>query len=187
MKIKPIILSLLIILLLPAVCFADGGGPILLLINVYAFSLGQVWIIAAEFAYLFLLLKNLSLSKLKILEITFVMNLLSTLLGAMLFPLLLAIVTLPGVFYMNTKWGGLLMAMGTWVAGDHSPHSNVAIAAAAVGFFITFFLTVWIEYQYLKQLAQKQQIKVKFKHCVYFNLISYAGLIVLFFSLNPFF
>ncbi|MCP4650627.1 MAG: hypothetical protein GY853_11185 [PVC group bacterium] len=175
------------LILMPSVCFADGGGPILLLINGYAFSVGQIWIMSVEFGYLFLWLKSLSFSKWKIFKITFIMNLLSTLLGAILFPLLLAIVTFPGLLYMNTKWGGLLMALGTWIAGDNSPNSEVAIGAAVVGFFITFILTIWIEYKYLKRLSRKKQIdfgKNLFKHCIYFNIISYTGLITLFFVLQ---
>ena len=187
MKLRYIILSILSIFFYPAVCFADGGGPILLLINGYAFTIGQIWIIAAEFIYLWLLLKKAAVPKLKVFKVTFMMNLLSTLLGAFLFPFLLALATLPGVFYMQTKWGGILMALGIWVAGDNSPYPNIAIGSALVGFVITFFLTLWIEYKYLKQVAEKQQIVVSFKHCVYLNLISYAGLIALYFGASFFF
>jgi hypothetical protein len=187
MKSKHIILSILIVLFLPSVCFADGGGPILLIINGYAFSIGQVWILTAEFIYLFLLLRKTGLPKLKIFKINFIMNMLSTLLGAFLFPFLLAVVTLPGAFFMHTKWGGLLMALGTWIAGDNSPYPYVALGAAIVGFIITFFLTLWIEYKYLKRLAEKKQIIVSFKHCVYLNLISYAGLIIIFINAELFF
>jgi len=172
---------ILVLLLFPLSCLADGGGPILLLINAYVFSAGQVWIILSEFIYLFILFKPFP--KLKILKLTLIMNLLSTFLGAILFPLLLALVTIPGLVYMKTNWGGLLMALGTWIAGDNSPHPKIAIGAMIAGFFITFILTVYIEYKYLKYQSKSEQIpliKNQLSHSIYFNCLSYAGLILMF-------
>lgn len=189
MKKSNIIKILFIMLLFPSICFADGGGPILLLINGYVFTLGQIWILFIEFIYLFYLLKTIISSKRKIFKITFIMNLLSTLMGAILFPLLLAIITAPGLSHMQTTWGGLLMACGTWIAGDHSPYPNVAMGATIVGFIITFFLTILIEKKYLKQVLLKEKVISQInilKHCIYFNLISYLGLVALFFAFQKY-
>ncbi len=156
----------------------------MLIVNAYAFILGQVWILLSEYIYLAVLLKSTSLSKGNILKFTFIMNILSTIVGALLFPFLLALVTLPGIFYMETKWGGLLMALGTWIAGDNSPYPEVAMGSTIAGFIITFILTVWIECKYLRRLSQKRQIEFGnnlFKHCICLNIISYVGLITLFF------
>ncbi len=188
-KLKKIVLPTIILLLVPAICFADGGGPILLIFNAYAFIIGQFWIILTEFIYMCRLLKQSGLSKKEIIKITFIMNILSTAVGALLFPFLLALVTLPGVFYMQTKWGGLLMALGTWVAGDHSPYPEIAIGVTVVGLIITFLLTVYIEYKYLKKMFLKKQIEFGDKlleHCIFFNIISYSGLIALLFIFRIF-
>lgn len=188
-KIAKRLYLILFFLLIPTVCFADGGGPILLIFNAYAFVIGQVWILLTEFIYLLKILMPDSLSKKEIFKITFVMNILSTLVGALLFPFLLALVTLPGVVYMHTKWGGLLMALGTWIAGDHSPYPQVAIGATVVGFIVTFILTVYIEHKYLKRLSLKKHIDLGtrlLKHCICFNIISYLGLIALLFVFRIF-
>ncbi|MBN1254427.1 MAG: hypothetical protein JXA50_04070 [Deltaproteobacteria bacterium] len=188
-KIQKILPFLFIIISIPTLCFADGGGPILLIVNSYAFIVGQAWILLSEFIYLIILLRPISLPKGKIFKITFIMNLLSTIVGALLFPFLLALVTLPGTFYMNTKWGGLLMALGTWVAGDDSPYPKVAIGATITGLIITYILTVWIEYKYLNRLSKKRQIEFGnnlLKHCIFFNMVSYIGLIALFFIFSKF-
>lgn len=90
---------------------------------------------------------------------------------------------------MNTKWGGLLMALGTWVAGDDSPYPKVAIGATITGLIITYILTVWIEYKYLNRLSKKRQIEFGnnlLKHCIFFNMVSYIGLIALFFIFSKF-
>jgi len=188
-KLKKILYFALIFIFLPAVCFADGGGPILLIFNTYAFIVGQIWILLTEFLYLYRMLKPINLKKKEIFKITFIINILSTLVGALLFPFLLALVTLPGVFYMQTKWGGLLMALGTWIAGDHSPYPEVAIGATILGLIVTYGLTVYIEYKYLKKLFIKKQIEFQgklLKHCFIFNIISYSGLVALLFIFRIF-
>ena len=87
-RIESKILISFFIFSLPVFCFADGGGPILLLINGFAFSFGQVWLLSVEFFYLKYLLKPYSFSAGKIFGITFLMNLISTILGGILFPLI---------------------------------------------------------------------------------------------------
>jgi len=174
-----------LLLLIPSICVADGGGPILLIINGLVFLMGQVWILISEYSYLYFLFKKLSLPKIKIFKATVVMNVLSTLIGAILFPLALAVVTFPGTLYSKSRWGGLLMASGSWVAGDSSPFKQVAIGAAIVGFVITYFLTVWIEYRYLDKWFRRHEIVVPgnfLKHCFMLNGVSYLGLIILFFG-----
>ncbi len=98
--------------------------------------------------------------------------------------LLFGLLTFPGVIFMRTMWGGLLMAFGTWIAGDHSPYPQVAVGATIVGFVVTYILTVFIELKYLKRVFQKEGIHVGdivLKHCIYLNILSYLGLVTLFF------
>ncbi|MCK4994386.1 MAG: hypothetical protein KAS13_04985 [Candidatus Omnitrophica bacterium] len=65
-KIQRLLYLTFFLLLIPKLCFADGGGPILLIFNAYAFALGQVWILLSEFIYLTKVLMPSSLAKRKV-------------------------------------------------------------------------------------------------------------------------
>ncbi len=141
----------ILILLLPTFCFADGGGPILLLVNGLFFSIGQIWILFFEFMFLKKLFDDYShlntnpYNKRKVFKITFIMNLYSTILGAILLPFILAAVTYLAYIKMDNDIGDILFAVGTWIAGDHTPHPGIAIVATVIGFIITYFLTVFLQ------------------------------------------
>lgn len=183
------LLVTLVWLLFPAAAGANAGGPILLMINMLLFSFGQIWIVFSETVYLKRLHKEQTIKE--VVKVVALMNLSSTLAGALLFPFLLALVGIAGAFLTGlpaTKpLGEYLFALGTWVVGDNSPHAGIALTAAAIGFVVTYFLTVWIEFRYLERKnASSTFPPTSLKHCYLLNGISYAGLVLLF-SFSNFF
>ena len=168
-------------LIITAPAYADGGGPILLLISFYLFVAGQVWIILSEFIYMRLLHREEPCRS--TLKTVVLMNLVSMILGGLTLPFLLALIGLAGAFMHGTKLeilGSYIFALGTWVAGDNSPHATLAVASAGVGFVGTYFITVYVERWYLARRTSKGIYpSTNLRHCYCLNAISYAGLILL--------
>ena len=180
---KRSVCSILFLLLFPLPLPADGGGPLLLLIDFYIFSVGQIWIVAAEFFYLARVWPDAS--RITILKWTVLTNLISTLLGAMILPFLWAAVfgllsVIPGI--SGHEAGKVLLAMGTWIAGDNSPYVWLAMAMSAILFAVTYFATVKIEYLLLNYFMQEEgrAEAVTMRQVYIMNLISYAGLVAFF-------
>lgn len=169
---------------MPTIAYADGGGPLLLIINFYLFTVGQVWILLAEFTYLFRVFP--SLKKRLILKWVLIINFASTALGAILLPFLWAAVfgllaSIPGIADSNI--GGIFWATGTWILGDHSPYPWLAMTVSGILFVATYFVTVLVEYRLLRRFTKSQgetTTPITIRQCYVLNLISYSGLIVLF-------
>jgi hypothetical protein len=175
------------LVLVPGVAWADGGGPLLLIINCYLFSIGQAWILLSE--YFYLLKRFPSVSKGRLVIGIILINIGSTLGGALLIPfvwalafMFLALLASAGP-WSNTTANNVLGALGTWVIGDNSPYSWLAMATSGVLFVVTYFATVWIEYRMLVNWPEwnapppeKELLRASF----HMNAISYAGLIGLF-------
>ncbi len=168
----------------PAVSFADGGGPLLLIINFYLFTVGQVWILFSEFLFLSRVWPGLG--KVLVFKWTLFANIASTVLGALLLPLLWAAVfgllaSIPGV--SDSGLGGVLWATGTWILGDHSPYPWLAMTVSGILFVVTYFVTVQVEYHLLARFVKSQGEAVaplSKSQCYVLNLVSYCGLLVLF-------
>jgi len=173
---------LLALVALPA--RADGGAPLLLLINLYVFSFGQVWIIASEFFCV--RGKLLVLSRQRLLGWVTVTNLVSTAVGALIIPFIWAVLflILSGIGSPNLPTlEGALAAIGTWIIGDNSPFVWLAFTASAVLFVLTYFVTVWLEYRIFVFLLARAQLAAPAdlrRTVAIMNLISYIGLVVLF-------
>ena len=156
----------------------------MLIINVYLFTVGQVWILLAEFLYLIRVWPDLG--KALVFKWVFFANLASTALGALLLPFLWAAVfallaSIPGL--SDSNLGGVFWATGTWILGDDSPYPWLAMTVSGVLFVVTYFVTVLVEYRLLKRLTKNQGVEVtpiSIKQCYVLNLISYCGLVVLF-------
>lgn len=169
---------------IPAIAYADGGGPLLLLINFYLFTIGQGWILLSEFLYLIRVWPNLK--KALVFKWTLFANLASTALGALLLPFLWAaifglIASIPGL--SDSNLGGVFWATGTWILGDNSPYPWLAMTVSGVLFVVTYFVTVLVEYRLLKRFTYSQGAEVapiSIKQCYLLNLISYSGLVALF-------
>ena len=172
----------LLLILIAAPAYADGGGPILLLVSFFLFVVGQVWIVLSELIYMKLLHWRERTEA--VLKIVVSMNLISMLIGGLALPFMLALVGLAGVFMMEKPslraLGGYIFAAGTWIGGDNSPHPTLALISAVVGFVGTYFITVYVEWWYLKRQTQKGLFPhTSLMHCYCINATSYSGLVAL--------
>ena len=176
--------SWLLLALVPTVALADGGGPILLIVNGFLFTVGQIWILFAESYYLARCAP--AVPKWRVFKLIVWINLASTVGGALLLPLLWAAVfaALAALGpWRDSTIGGVLIALGTWVAGDNSPFPWLALASSSVLFVGTYFATVWIEYRLLQRWSTSNGIPLAnnvLRLSYKMNAISYVGLIVLF-------
>lgn len=175
------------LVLVPGVAWADGGGPLLLIINCYLFSIGQLWILSSE--YLYLLKRFPAAPKGRLLVGLLLINIVSTLGGALLIPLVWALVLmflalLAGAGpWSNTTATNVLGALGTWVIGDNAPYPWLTMIMSGVLFVVTYFATVWIEYRMLVNWPEWDVVPLEnelLRASFRMNAISYAGLIGLF-------
>jgi len=173
----------LALLLIATPTYADGGGPLLLIVNFMLFTYGQVWILSIETIAFRKVFINSRL--IQIFKWVFFANLASTLLGALLAPLLwAAIFGFLGKSLWENEIGKILFAVGTLIAGDNSPHPKLAIGVTIIGFVVTYLLTVYIENWVFRRAIFKKSLPNAanlLKNCYVINGISYIGLIILFF------
>lgn len=166
----------------PLSAYADGGGPLLLIANAYIFTFGQVWIIGVESFLIYKYFDHLSYKK--SLTLTITINFVSTILGAIILPFLFAAVTnilSNSLAEVNRTLSDFIFAFGTWIAGDHSPNIGLAKAMTIVGFFVTYFITVLMEYFVLIKYLKKYKLHIPhdlLKFSFKLNGISYIGLIL---------
>lgn len=167
---------------LSASAYANGGGPLLLIVNFMLFTYGQVWILGIETLLFQKVFRGAKFTV--VLKWVFLGNLASTLIGALLVPLVWAAIF---GFLGNSLWenevGKVLFALGTWIAGDNSPHPKLAMAASIVGFVVAYFITVYVERKVFVHAMNKGELPAKddlLKYCYGVNAVSYAGLIGLF-------
>lgn len=191
MKLQHKYILLFLLLCITTHLYADAGAPLLLLINVQLFTLGQIWIILSEFLYLIFVLNTIF--KKTIFGWVLLFNIISTLIGAFLFPLLLGLFGMLGFIkpLEDKPYGKIIPAFFTWIMGDKSPYLSLAVSMTIIYFIISYFITVWIEYTIICRLINRKEIDKPLNllmHVFIFNAISYLGLILLFFcmKLQPF-
>jgi hypothetical protein len=164
-----------IVLVMPSLAYANGGGPLLLIINVSTFLFGSLWIIGIEG----LLYKKIA--KLTIKESFFealIINLISTIVIGIGFPLILAIIGYAGSM-LPKPFNNYFLLLGTWVFEGIQYKGNSLLIVVVLGFIITYLLTVPFEAWCLKKYWNKKQIKVEItanKLSWICNSISYVGL-----------
>ena len=177
MKFKNKILIVLLWACLPAVAYANGGGPLLLFISGSAFILGQVWILFIET----LLLKKVSGLNVKTtFKHVFFANLVSTILIGLGFPFLLAVITAFGMA-LPQPYGGYASALGTWIY-DSAPHMNYLGYISLAWLFVTFVLTVFCEKAFYKWYWRKIDFTPSFpinKFIWQAHAASYSGLLII--------
>ena len=162
----------------PLFLLADGGGPILALVNFSLFTFGQVWIMGVEWLYL---RRQLDPKSLPLGSWIVGINFASAAAGAIALPVLWAVLTMVVSECMpRSDAADVLLALGTWIIGDNSPHVGLAMSAAGVGFLLTYFPTVWIEFALLRRLLARREIVLPHlkRHVYVFNALSYAGLVL---------
>jgi hypothetical protein len=165
--------------LAPSLAFADGGGPLLLLISLPLFTLGQVWILASEWI---VLRRKLPVDPLRLLKWVVGANLISAAVCSIGLPLIWAGVT-AAISYLaqGTEFAGIALASGSWIVGDNSPYPNLALAATAVGLIATFFPTFWVEWRLIRRWASSDGETPEGLRGIVLvmNAISYLGLVLL--------
>ncbi|MCK4914052.1 MAG: hypothetical protein KAS69_05610 [Planctomycetes bacterium] len=182
MRFKKLIILIVIglVLSLPSIAMADGGGPILLIFNIPIFLFGMVFILYEEWQVYRRMFKQIS--PCRAFADVAIVNITSTIVIGFGFPLLLAIVSGIGS-ELGGEIGDYIFALGTWVAGDNSPHANIAMIATVGWFIVTFFLTVYFEFLVLRKIWKKRESvspdSLK-KWSWAANLLSYATLILIF-------
>ena len=168
-----------VVVFFPSLALADGGGPILLLLNFPLFTVGQIWIVAVEWV---LLRPRIQVAPSTLFKWILLANLASAALCALGLPFVWAVMTaVLSSMVWDTEAGKLVFAIGTWIAGDESPHPTLALWATGVGFIVTFFPTVFIEWRLIRRwLAREEgQPPGLLRSVVRANLVSYLGLVVL--------
>jgi len=161
---------------------ADAGGPLLLIINLYVFSLGQVWILLSEFVYLFM---RMPPGTRQLPKLVFLLNFWSTLGGAFLIPFAWSICFLgfSALAGKNQAASDVLAFAGNWAMPGNSEFSWLLIPSTAILFLVTFAGTVAIEYKLMNRwrdrygLPDRQTLK---RWSIEMNLISYLGLLAFF-------
>jgi len=164
-------------LCLPTVCYANGGGPLLLFISFFAFIYGQVWILASE---TFVYIKLLKLSLRTAFKQVFIVNLVSTIVVGLGLPFLLAVITGLGM-ELPEPYGGYFSIVGTWVY-ESAPHIALLPYTSAFWLLITLFLTVLCERWVLLRIWAKTNYTppVPVNSLMWrAHLVSYSGLFVI--------
>lgn len=179
-----------ILLLSPTVTFADGGGPLLLFINLFYFLFGSVAILGGEWlvyryrgglfwknGFFDALIANFSSTVVVGFGLPFAIAALSASLGYL-------------THNVSEKISGLLIALGTWVVGDHPLYPKIALIMIPVWLIVTFLLTVrfeaWILQKRGKRRGEHPTI-TPLKLSWFSNSLSYLGLVaILFFGLKEF-
>ena len=166
MKATMLITLLIALLLAPAIACANGGLPIIFLLNAYAFFLGSFFVIAIEVFYLKKLVEEHN--KKFILKLVLKFNLFSTLFGVIALPIFMTIVKLEPIAYM--------IRSGT----TEETMTFVWWASLSTDLLLAYFGTVLIEYTILKRSAlfkEKYLPNILKKHVFIFNVYSYLFLI----------
>ena len=163
--------------------WADAGGPLLLLVNLFAFSVGQVWILFAEYVYLFVRLPSVPPGRL--FKLVVLVNLWSTVGGAILIPFVWAAVFLglSAATSNNRSMSDVLGYLGTWIVPGNSEFAWLAFPASAFVLVLTFIATIFIEYKLMARWKEKYALPdppLLKKFAIEMNAVSYAGLVLIF-------
>ncbi|MCL6416905.1 hypothetical protein MIB92_14685 [Aestuariirhabdus sp. Z084] len=160
---------LLLALFFPSVCYANGGLPIIWMLNTYAFFIGIIFVFFIEKAYLKRFVNREHYPALNSSIIKF--NIYSTLFGVVALPIFMMIVQLEPIFYLVSETAKETMNLIWWLS------LSVDLVLAYVG-------TVFIEYYFLKKFkfwSIEVSAKDLLKHSFMFNLFSYSFLCILVF------
>ena len=157
-------------LLSPSFCFANGGLPIIWMLNTYALLVGIVFVFFIERTYLKKLVRPEHHSNLSGLVVKF--NCYSTLFGVIALPIFMIIVQLEPIGYMiQSNTTKETMTLIWWLS-------------LSIDLFLAYLGTVFIEYLVLKKFeywSDEITPKLLLKHSFVFNAFSYLTLCVIVF------
>lgn len=173
-----------LILFIPPVAFADGGGPLLLIFNYMAFLYGSILIILVEW---FLYCRLASAPRKEAFWDSLIANVLSTLIIGFGLPLVIATITMlvdvPALKKLiPLDISHVLLALGTWVY-EGAEYPKLTNTMTVFWLVVTFFLTVWYEAKILRKRWIRRGFVGKINPVQlswYCNSITYAGLFIFF-------
>ena len=146
------IVTTIVLLMLAANAYANGGGPLLLIFNFMAFAFGSIVIIAVE-AFTYRALAKLELSQ--AIKDAFWVNLWSTLIIGFGFPFLISsLAGIVGEIYEPAA--DYALAVGTWIF-DGIKHPKLTIAFVYLWLVVAYFLTVFLESVVLSKRWRKRK------------------------------
>jgi hypothetical protein len=163
-------------LIFPAIVWASGGGPLILIFNSSVFIVGQLWIIGVEF---FVYRRMVLSSKQQAFEDVLIINILSTVAIAFGLSSTIAAVGLVGSFLPGNA-GVFLSAIGTWVY-EGARYNRFSVYMALLWFMLLSVATVYFEAWAYKRRWRKRGFASSVNSttlCWYANAISHAGLFV---------
>jgi|GEM_PF-5435634 hypothetical protein len=163
-----ILIFLFTFLLCPSNAFANGGLPIIFLLNSYAFIIGAIFVLLIEYRYLQKTLVNVN--KRQLFKAVASINIVSTLAGIIIVPIVLIFFKLEPIFYLITE------------STSDSKMSTIWLLSITFDLILAYALTVVIEYRLLKKYSfVKEQFenKVILHHVIKFNIASYTFLVLL--------
>lgn len=172
-----VVIAAAVALLAPISAFANGGGPLLLIINGLTFLYGGLVIIAVEWA-LYVHWARIP-AKIAFWDAV-TANLVSTVLVGLGVPLLLATVSGVSSVVLPEAIGSFAMALGTWVWEGMS-FPAVTFSSTAFWWVVTFFLTVLNEKAVINKRWKARHFKSELSagslswRC---NAVTYAGLLL---------
>ena len=159
---------ILVGLLFPSLAMANGGLPIIFLINAYAFIVGAVIVLLLESIYLKTITESVTLKQ--VIACVFIINVWSSLFGIIVIPILIMLAQLEPIFYMvDSKTTEEKMSLIWWLS------FSVDLIVAYVG-------TVFIEYKLIKNseiFHNFNQPEKLLGSVLKFNLLSYLSLVLL--------
>lgn len=161
-------------LFFPVACFANGGGPLLLLISGSAFLYGQLWIIVSETVVYH---KLTGLEARVALKQVFLVNPVSTLVVGLGFPFLLAALTAAGMF-LPAPFKDISSLLGTW-AYENASYTELLGLYTVLWLLVTFVLTIDCERWHLTKIWNKSGFSPSISVTglmVRAHLVSYLGL-----------
>jgi len=176
MRKRHLALNLLFLLLSPSICWADGGGPLLLFINFFAFLYGSVLIVLIEW---WVYCKFAKIPTREAFWASVHINIGSTLVVGFGFPFLLGIVT--AIFgFIPGAVGTVSLAIGTWVY-ENVKYPKLTYSMTVIWLAVTFVLTVYYEKKLLVERLAKRGIQSEMdlqRLSWYANGITYLGLLI---------
>lgn len=171
-----IILFIAVVICLPVTAYADGGGPLLLIINGLAFLYGGIIIVLVEWLIYILWAK---IPKRDAFFDALTANLISTVLIGFGVPFLVAALSFGVGAILPTTISAYALALGTW-AYEGVIFPNVMFASTFFWWVVTFFLTVYVEKKVLQHRWKSRQfVAAKSARSLSWvsNTITYLGLL----------
>lgn len=157
----------LLVSLVPLPACANGGLPIIFLVNTYAFIVGMALVLIIETRYLGKLFADISTKEITLCVVKF--NLWSAIFGVLAIPLFMLIIQLDPINHLVTETDASLMTLVWW-------------SSFSVDLLIAYIATVFIEYKILRKAPftiDRCDNKALLGHVIRFNLMSYAALVLL--------